>query len=546
LGDLLATTLDAFAVFFLAFGLARVFIRPGIERLRIVELRNATARSVFAILAAALLAVTVLRVLNASTSILFAPLEVSVVLSALTALVGLVATVMILFVISDGRDDEDDRDGTRPEQNGLLSWRTVQMVIWLAAIIIAVGLVFGYVALAEFITHQLIVGLLAIGVFWLAMHWIDEIKRSVLEPPRTHRGRLYRLSARAASSRQLTTLSFGLLRLGVFLIAVMAFLVPGGVRTQDWLVLIKQAYFGFEVGDLTISISSIVLALVLFTVGVVMTRAIQHWVSTQFLPTTRLDTGLRNSITTIAGYVGIVLAAVLGIGAAGLDLSSLAIVAGALTVGVGFGLQSIVTNSVPGLILLAARPIKAGDWVVTGGGEGMVRRISVRSTEIETFDQATVIVPNSTLITETLTNWTHRSKLGRVIVTVGVSYSADPEQVSEILLKCAQEHPLILSHPEPKVFFLDFGSDALVFDVRAWVGDILEGFGTKSDLRFAILKALREAGIEIPFPQRDLHIRSGLEALQAPDAPAGTGDERRAGTRDEPPARHRPAGGGDA
>ena len=519
--QLLATIFDTFAVFFIAMGLARVFLQPARPRLRIAALGTRTARSVFATLATALFLGSLLRIVDGSIGLLAAPLEVSVTLSAALALVCVIASLTVLFIVAG---EEEDEQPAWSSPSGIVRWNYVRPLIWVAIALAAGGLAFGYIALAEFVSYQLVIGLIAIGLFWLTMRWIDEIKQAIFDQERHRRGRLARAtSVKSASGRQFVTLGFGLLRLAVFLVAVMALLLPWGVQTQDWLVLVKRAYFGFQIGDLTISISAILMALFLFLVGATITRAVQHWLSAQFLPTTNLDTGLRTSITTIAGYVGIVLAAVLAIGATGLDLSNLALVAGALSVGIGLGLQSIVNNFVSGLILLAERPIKAGDWVITGGGEGMVRRISVRSTEIETFDKAAVIVPNSTLISESLTNWTHKSKLGRIIITVGVSYSSDPEQVRQILLDCADKHPLIQRRPEPMVYFMDFGSDALIFDLRCWVADILDGFNAKSDLRFAIFAELRAAGVEIPFPQRDLHIRSGLEALtQAGGSKAGT------------------------
>ncbi len=503
---LVGNGLVALAIAFAGFSLLRVFLRPARPEIRIADLSDYAARTVFLTTVGGLVVAGGLHTLNVAAILLLAPFEISLMLSALFALTCIVVTARVLLAISG----DNPHDTPEDDSAVMLRWSYVRTLLWLAVVTGAGGLLFGFIGLAEFIGYQIIMAMAVIGVIWLMMTWIDEARQAVLGSPTGSSRSKPRLTK---SGRQLAIVGFGGLRLAIIAIAIVAMLLPWGVRTADWLVLMNRAFFGFEVGDLTISFSSILMALILFITGAAVTRAIQRWISTQLLPTTKLDTGMRNSITTVLGYLGFVLAAVLAIGAAGLDLSNLAIVAGALSVGIGFGLQSIVNNFVSGLILLAERPIKAGDWVVTGGGEGMVRRISVRSTEIETFDQATVIVPNSTLISESLVNWTHRSKLGRVIVSVGVGYTSDPEQVHDILLKCAQEHPLILSHPEPKVFFLDFGADALIFDVRAWVADILDGFQTKSDLRYAIHKALRDSKIEIPFPQRDLHIKTGLEGL---------------------------------
>jgi small-conductance mechanosensitive channel len=178
-----------------------------------------------------------------------------------------------------------------------------------------------------------------------------------------------------------------------------------------------------------------------------------------------------------------------------------------LSVGVGFGLQSIVNNFVSGLILLAERPIKAGDWIIVGTQEGIVRKISVRSTEIETFDRANVIVPNSMLITETVKNWTLHNSTGRMPIPVGVHYDSDPEKVRDVLLKVAQDHPQVLSTPEPFVFFEDFADSALNFILFVYLANVNRSFAVRTDLRIAILKAFRENGVEIPYPQTDVHLR---------------------------------------
>ena len=226
-----------------------------------------------------------------------------------------------------------------------------------------------------------------------------------------------------------------------------------------------------------------------------------------------MDAGVRNSVRTASGYFAVIVVLLLAFGAAGVDFSNIAIVAGALSVGIGFGLQSIVNNFVSGLILLAERPIKVGDWVQVAGGEGTVRKINVRSTEIETFDRCSVIVPNSTLISETVSNWTHDDLMGRVRVMVGVSYNADPKQVEEILVACAKAHERCLDFPAPHVVFQNFGASSLDFELRMFISDVLYVTFVASDLRFQIYTALKEAGIEIPFPQQDVHLRGLNEAI---------------------------------
>jgi small-conductance mechanosensitive channel len=264
---------------------------------------------------------------------------------------------------------------------------------------------------------------------------------------------------------------------------------------------------GFHVGDVVISPVRFFGFLLVFSICYVLTRIVQGVLTRSVLPYSGLDAGGKAAVRAGVFYVGVFLSALVAISATGLDLSSLAIVAGALSVGIGFGLQSIVNNFISGLILLVERPIKVGDRVTVNGQDGFVRRISVRSTEIETFDRASLIVPNAEFITTTVVNWTHRNTLGRALINVSAGYDADPDQVLDILLKAAHECELVLKHPPPWAGFDNFGPDGLDFILIAVVTDVNKVGDARSDVRIRILRAVRAAGIEIPYPQRDFHIR---------------------------------------
>jgi potassium-dependent mechanosensitive channel len=178
-----------------------------------------------------------------------------------------------------------------------------------------------------------------------------------------------------------------------------------------------------------------------------------------------------------------------------------------LSVGIGFGLQNLVNNFVSGLILLAERPIRVGDLVVVGGEEGYVRKISVRSTEIETFDRANVLIPNSYFIAEKVKNWTFRNNIRRVSFPVSVGYGSDPHQVRATLLKVAQDNADVLKFPEPFVTLDEFGASSLNFTLYGYVGDINKAGGVRTELAMAVLDAFKEAGIEIPFGATDIALR---------------------------------------
>jgi small-conductance mechanosensitive channel len=236
-----------------------------------------------------------------------------------------------------------------------------------------------------------------------------------------------------------------------------------------------------------------------------------------------MDRGARETLVTMSGYVVVAIAILVALGVAGLEFSNLAIIAGALSVGIGFGLQNIVNNFVSGLILLFERPVKTGDWIVVGSTEGYVKRISIRSTQIETFDRADVIVPNSELISGQVTNWMLRDVHGRARVPIGVAYGSDTEKVKNLLLEVARAHPDVITdgtYPEPRVLFLNFGDSSLNFELRCHVQNVDRRLSVISELNFAIDAAFRANGIEIPFPQRDLHVRDWPAKGLAPDQPA--------------------------
>jgi len=281
----------------------------------------------------------------------------------------------------------------------------------------------------------------------------------------------------------------------------------GGIIEQLRSYLIN----GFDVGDFRIIPGRILWALLVFGVIVILSSWVRSQLENNWLKMTTMGQGARDAMITIIGYILFVIALFSGLSVAGFDFSNIAIIAGALSVGIGFGLQNIVNNFVSGLILLFERPIRKGDWIEVGGTEGVVKDIHIRSTKIQTFDRSDVIVPNSELISNQVTNWVLSSKSGRAIVPVGVAYGTDTEKVREILLAIAEENENVSksnSMPKPLVLFREFGDSSLNFELRVFLHNVDSRLGIVSELNFAIDKAFREEGIEIPFPQRDLHVKS--------------------------------------
>lgn len=392
----------------------------------------------------------------------------------------------------EGQDEATASDGKPPEMLDFAS--PLSRILKLLVIGSVSAALVGYIILAReiFSDAVLSIAVIAIAIF---LHRLISLVLGLLAEGRFKRYR--------------TTLHFVPMLTGlvITLCTVPMLAVTWGYNSREIGDAIVTLRSGVTIGQVNLSAGDILTFAFIFLAGYVATRWTQRIINLSILPQFGLDRGSQASIVTMIGYAGIVLAAVIAIASTGLDLSSLAFVAGALSVGLGFGLQSIVENFTSGVILLIERPIREGDWIEVGNFSGIVRKVSVRSTHLESFDRHQIIIPNSQLITGSVKNLSLGAALARVVVPVGVAYSSDLEKVRAVLLEIAHANPGVLPSPAPSVTLDAFAESSINMRLLLFVPDATDGASIASQVRFAIAERFGKEGIELPFPQREVRIR---------------------------------------
>jgi small-conductance mechanosensitive channel len=528
--DVLAAICAAAVFFLLAWALPRAVLAPHLPSWRLVPIKPENAEVIIRRVTylAAVFAIDIFfhfatQSLSLSVRYMSFYLFVSSTLEALGVLLLMQARLWDSAPIGQAIEAEAEPTASPPQGLSLRPfWTSLRWIIGgIAAAVIPISII-GYTNLGAYLINSLVISGAIIGALFLVRglgrEAIGVASRSGVMRDRLAVG----YKARSTLKSWFRVLyDLALMAAGVLLV-LMIWGVPLAV-IASWG---NRILAGIEIGNVTISLAEILMAVAVFAVTLIVTRLIQRLLKERVLPQTRFDVGVRHSLSTGFGYLGIMLAAALGIAALGLDLSNLAIIAGALSVGIGFGLQNIVSNFVSGLILLIERPIKVGDWIISGQHEGFVKQINLRATEIETFRRASIIIPNSELLTGALTNWTHKDHYGRVDVPIEVAYGSNAEQVMEIVRSCLEAHEDILSWPQPKVLFRSFGDSGLGFEARGFIANIESIYDVETDLRLAVYAAFAEAGIEIPFPQRDIHIKDPARLARALAEGARPGEAR--------------------
>lgn len=501
-GSLLMVVTTAILFVAVADGAARGVLAPLRPAWRVAELHDRAARRVWRLTVGLAATAATAWMLDGAGRAFGAERDYFAALGLVVGAVG--GGVLFLLARKSTWRGRDATEGASPPTR-----RRIRLALGLAALVALAAALAGYAELARLVVERAAIAVaLALGVFALRV-FAHGIAFGVI---------LSRF--RSGALRDDETVSFwirAVIDLVLIMLVAPAALLIIGVDANDITDFLARAVVGVRVGSLTISLADIAVGVAAFFGMLVATRFVQRGLAESVLPRTRVDVGVRNSVVAIFGYAGLVIAFFVGLAAAGVNLTNFAIIAGALSVGVGFGLQGFVSNFVSGLTVLIERPVKIGDWVRTPSGEGYVRKIGIRATEIETFERASIIVPNSELVTSTVTNLTLRDAIGRVTIPVGVSYDADPDLVHRLMTEVVTSHPEALKTPAPFVYWKDFGDSALLFEARMFVTDISRTLAVQNELRFAIWRALKEHGIEIPFPQRVVHLAHGATAAEPHD-----------------------------
>ena len=479
-----------------AYAIARAVFAPSHPNWRLIDPGDRLAKRLTRLVTLAALMFSAARFLEQLEESVQASLSLVIVTRGLGVMI-IVALILIALVSLPHRIETEKGAAVATAEER--DWVSVARFFGVLSALVLVGAcAAGYVTFANFVILQVgwIAAVLAI------LYVVVTLSRGAIDAafePTSFLGRnmISGLGVRHEQLPPIAVLLSGVVTLLCFLAAALAAIAPLGYESGDFLANIRSAFISFKIGDVTISPSSAIVAMLIFAAALAATHGLRRWLDTRFLPLTRLDLGLRNSISATLGYVGFIFAAALALSYVGLGFEKLAIVAGALSVGIGFGLQSIVNNFVSGLILLWERVIRVGDWVVIGDEQGYVKRINVRSTEIETFDRATMIVPNSNLVAGVVKNWLRGDKVGRIKIAISPHAGVDPENMRDILLAAARAQEGVLRIPAPQVMFLGMEANAFKFELWCYVEDVEQSARVRSDLHFDLYQRLNEAGITI-------------------------------------------------
>ncbi|MEG3061165.1 MAG: DUF3772 domain-containing protein [Comamonas sp.] len=438
--------------------------------------------------------------------LVWAPTQVATIselsLPALRACQGITALALTLLIAATltrlrmPAQDSAEAPAPRPLWVGL-GLGLVTLSLLGVGLLVAIG----YISVASLVATQLAWTGLVVISFYVLFQFAEDLSMALVSSRGEFGQRLQKNFGFApATLDQAAVVLSALARVLLFLYMLIALGAQLGTRPDEVLQQTDRIRAGLTIGEFQIKPAAIFSALAVLVGGFVALRVFRNWLRERYLPTTTMEPGMQSSLSTLLNYVGIVLVVAAGMSALGIGINRIAWIASALSVGIGFGLQAIVQNFISGLILLAERPVKVGDWVVLGTTEGDIKRINVRATEIQLGDRSTVIVPNSEFITKTVRNMTLTATEGRVLIRLPLPLSTDAKRVRELMLAACRAHPGVLESPEPSLSLEGIENGSLIFQAIAYVASPRLASGVRSDLLFTILDDFKNAGLPLAVP----------------------------------------------
>ena len=489
---------------------------------RIVPLDDALAARLRGFPAAIGFAVALAGIVSGVHQVFGTSLASSIASDSLSVCLELLAIVAALTVA--GRDRGQTTDAATTPRGTRLPWVLAALATWLGLTAAALAVVLGYLALANFVMREIVWIAVVLASLFILIRTADDAFPALFQPrSRIGRAVIIAVGVSATTLDQIGIVLSGLARVALLLIGWTLVVAPFGAGADDIFGRITADDLTIHLGTASISPGTIIGGVVIFAAGIFITRAIRSWLETRYLPATAIDIGVRTSLVSGVTYLGAVLAVIFASIFLGVSLDRIALFASALSIGIGFGLQSIISNFVSGLILLIERPVKVGDWIAIGDLEGDIRKVNVRSTEIEMKDQSRLIVPNLDLITKTVRNVTHAGALGRVRIVFRISDDADPIALRALVVGILKAHPQVLADPQPAIYLTDAKDGGLEFTCFAFVPSARDVYSVRSDLLFAIVPALKANGFALASSSTVVNL--GLDGRLIEPTPAAAATE---------------------
>lgn len=425
------------------------------------------------------------------------------------------AAVLIYLSRSSIWSRQDVKDAEQEHTALDTIWLLFRALVFVLAWVSIIASLLGYVYFGQYITFGILMTMILLGISIVIRHAAHDSVSFIIKQTWLRKN----LNLRILTLQKIKFWAQFILDPLIFGAALIVIVSFWGVPVEKLFQWLKTAFNGFNIGNLRISLKGILLCIIVFIALMRLTRFIQTFTKQYVFPRSSQNLAEQHNTLTVINYLGVIIALTASIAALGIDFQTIAIILGALSVGIGFGLRNVVSNFVSGLLLLVERPIKVGDWIQIGEHEGFVKDLKFRSTELETFQQASVIIPNADLISQPVINRTFADNKGRIEVPVSVAYSTDPVRLHILLTDLANAHPDVLREPAPVFMFMNFGESALDFELRCFTSNVIYKTHIASELRFQIERLLRDEGIEIPFPQRVVHMKEGPAADESGTEP---------------------------